>query len=129
MLESTDIMLLRNHFGMNRIAQVGALAALQDQAWLAHVQAEVAMARGVVAEIALENELKPLVSATNFVTIDCCRDAVFAKAVLSGLVSHGVFVRMPFAAPGNRCIRISAGTSEDLACLRTVLPEVLRDIG
>jgi histidinol-phosphate/aromatic aminotransferase/cobyric acid decarboxylase-like protein len=25
---------IRNHFGVNRIAQAGALAALQDQAWL-----------------------------------------------------------------------------------------------
>jgi histidinol-phosphate aminotransferase len=36
---------IRNHFGMNRVAQAGALAALRDTGWLAHVQAEVATAR------------------------------------------------------------------------------------
>ncbi len=36
---------VRNHFGMNRAAQAGALAALADQAYLAHVQQQIAQAR------------------------------------------------------------------------------------
>ena len=43
---------IRNHFGVNRIAQAGALAALADQAWLAEVQARVAAARERIATIA-----------------------------------------------------------------------------
>lgn len=120
---------VRNHFAMNRIAQIGALAALKDQQWLAHVLGEVAASRAIISEIASENGLMPLPSATNFVTIDCRRDADFAKAVLRGLGERGVFVRMPFAAPGNRCIRITAGKSADMECLKAALPEVLSGLG
>ncbi|MBE1297097.1 pyridoxal phosphate-dependent aminotransferase [Phycobacter azelaicus] len=116
---------VRNHFGMNRAAQAGALAALLDQQWLAHIQAEIVTARARIAEIATENGLQPLPSATNFVAIDCGRDGVFAKAVLDGLVDQGVFVRMPFAPPQNRCIRVSCGRPEDLDAFAKALPIAL----
>ena len=116
---------VRNHFGMNRAAQAGALAALLDQQWLAHIQAEIVTARARIAEIARENGLQPLPSATNFVAIDCGRDGVFAKAVLDGLVDQGVFVRMPFAPPQNRCIRVSCGRPEDLDAFAKALPIAL----
>jgi len=116
---------VRNHFGMNRIAQAGALAALGDEEWLAHVQGEIAAARTRIGDIARENGLLPLASATNFVAIDCLRDGEFAKAVLDQLVRLGIFVRMPFAAPQNRCIRISAGTKADLDAFAAALPEAL----
>ncbi|HID66794.1 MAG TPA: pyridoxal phosphate-dependent aminotransferase, partial [Roseibacterium sp.] len=118
---------VRNHFGMNRAAQAGALAALADKEWLAHVLAEIDAARRRIADIARENGLTPLASATNFVTIDCGRDGVFAKAVLDGLVARGIFVRMPFAAPQNRCIRVSAGKNSDLDAFASALPEAARD--
>ncbi|MEP2717946.1 pyridoxal phosphate-dependent aminotransferase [Pseudophaeobacter sp.] len=116
---------VRNHFGMNRTAQAGALAALMDQNWLAHVQQEIATARGYIADIAAENGLTSLPSATNFVAIDCGRDGDFAKAVLEALLEQDVFVRMPFAAPQNRCIRISCGPDEDLALFAAALPLAL----
>lgn len=116
---------VRNHFGMNRAAQAGALAALADTEWLAHVKTEVTNARERIGEIARENDLSPLPSATNFVTIDCGRDGIFAKAVLDALVTLGIFVRMPFAAPQNRCIRVSAGTKENLDAFAAALPKAL----
>ncbi len=116
---------VRNHFGMNRAAQAGALAALADTEWLVHVKAEILSARDRIAEIARDNGLNPLPSATNFVTIDCGRDGNFAKAVLDALVALGIFVRMPFAAPQNRCIRISAGTRENLDAFAVALPKAL----
>jgi histidinol-phosphate aminotransferase len=117
---------VRNHFGVGRIAQAGALAALADQPYLAEVRAKVAAARDRIAKIARDNGLTPLPSATNFVTCDCGRDGAFAKAVLDGLIARGVFVRMPFVAPQNRCIRITCGTADDLAILAEMLPEALR---
>jgi histidinol-phosphate aminotransferase len=116
---------VRNHFGVGRIAQAGALAALADQPYLAEVRARVAAARDSIAAIARDSGLTPLPSATNFVTVDCGRDGAFAKAVLDGLIARGVFVRMPFVAPQNRCIRISCGTEADLAILAEALPEAL----
>jgi histidinol-phosphate aminotransferase len=120
---------IRNHFGMNRMAQLGALAALQDRDWLAHVQAEVRLSRDSIAHIARENGLSALPSATNFVTVDCGRDGTFARRVLAGLVARGVFVRMPFVAPQDRCIRISCGRAEEMAVLARTLPEALTEAG
>ena len=116
---------IRNHFGMNRVAQAGALAALEDQDWLREVQGHVAQARDEIAQIANENGLTALPSAANFVAVDCGGDGKLARAVLTGLVERGVFVRMPFVAPQDRCIRISAGRPEDLAVLAEALPKAL----
>ncbi|TMV07753.1 pyridoxal phosphate-dependent aminotransferase [Ruegeria sediminis] len=116
---------VRNHFGMNRAAQAGALAALQDKDWLTEVQTRIKDARHRIGEIAAENGLIPLPSATNFVAIDCGRDGAFAKAVLDSLVEQGVFVRMPFVAPQNRCIRVSCGTEADLNAFARALPLAL----
>ncbi|MDP5220489.1 pyridoxal phosphate-dependent aminotransferase [Ruegeria sp. 2205SS24-7] len=116
---------VRNHFGMNRSAQIAALAALQDSAWLSHVTAWIAGSRERIAEIARQNGLTPLSSAANFVAIDCGRDAKFAKRVLENLIALGIFVRMPFSAPQNRCIRISCGTDADLDAFAAALPRAL----
>jgi histidinol-phosphate aminotransferase len=117
---------VRNHFGMNRSAQEGALAALADQTWLRSVLARIASSRLRIEKIARGCGLKPLSSATNFVTIDCGRDGAFARLVLEELIARGVFVRMPFVAPQDRCIRISCGTPADLDLLEETLPIALR---
>ena len=116
---------IRNHFGMNRMAQAGALAAFNDAAWLSHVQGEVGRARNRIALISKENGLRALPSATNFVAVDCGADGAFASAVLDALVARGVFVRKPFVAPQDRCIRISCGRPQDLDVLAETLPEAL----
>ncbi|KEJ89205.1 pyridoxal phosphate-dependent aminotransferase [Sulfitobacter donghicola] len=118
---------VRNHFGMNRAAQAGALAALQDQNYFEENLTKIATARERIAEIAEQNGLTPLPSATNFVTIDCGRDVEFAKAILDGLINRGVFVRMPFVAPQNRCIRVSCGTPQMLDLLAETLPAAIAD--
>ena len=76
---------VRNHFGVNRLAQVAALAALADQAYLREVIGKVKAARERIATIARDNGLEPLPSATNFVTIDCGRDGDFARRLLEEL--------------------------------------------
>ena len=118
---------VRNHFGMNRISQAGALAALADQDWLEQVRAKVIAARDRIAEIAADNGLMALPSATNFVAVDCGGDGNFARGVLSGLIERDIFVRMPFVAPQDRCIRISCGTNDDLDALAVALPQALAD--
>ncbi len=118
---------IRNHFGMARSSQLGALAALQDTDWLAEVQARVAAARRRLAAIAADNGLSSLPSATNFVAIDCQGDAEFAKRVLDGLIARDIFVRMPFVAPQNRCIRVSCGPDQALDRFAAALPGALSD--
>ncbi|MGL5011901.1 MAG: pyridoxal phosphate-dependent aminotransferase, partial [Paracoccaceae bacterium] len=86
---------IRNHFGVGRLGQAAALAALKDQDWLRQVQNQVKQARTTLSQIARHNGLQPLPSATNFVTIDCGKDAAYASAVLERLASQGIFARMP----------------------------------
>lgn len=116
---------VRNHFGMGRIAQAGALAALADQDWLHQVRLNVAAARDQISGIARANGLAPLPSATNFVTIDCGRDGDFARLVLRDLAARGIFVRMPFVAPHDRCIRVSCGDGPALEAFAQGLPQAL----
>lgn len=116
---------VRNHFGVGRVAQAGALAALADAAWLAEVQARVIQSRDAIAAIARENGLTPLPSATNFVTVDCGREGDFARRVLAALLAEGIFVRMPGVAPLDRCIRIGCGMAADMNALRRALPVAL----
>ena len=119
---------VRNHFGVNRLGQAAALAALKDQDWLAHILAEVESSRERLAAIAQAHGFTPIPSATNFVTIDCGRDAGYAKAILDGLVSRGVFIRMPGVAPLNRCIRISTGPDAEISLFETALAEVVAEL-
>ncbi|WP_299813108.1 pyridoxal phosphate-dependent aminotransferase [uncultured Jannaschia sp.] len=116
---------VRNHFGLNRVAQAGALAALGDPDWLMEVRARALQSRDAIAAIAHANGLVPLPSGTNFVAVDCGHDGDFARRVLSGLLERGVFVRMPGVAPLDRCIRISCGTQADMEALGAALPDAL----
>ncbi|VAV88567.1 Histidinol-phosphate aminotransferase @ Aromatic-amino-acid aminotransferase [hydrothermal vent metagenome] len=118
---------IRNHFSMNRMAQAGALAALQDQEWLTLTQGKVAEARQAIAGIAAENGLDALPSAANFVAVDCGQDGDFARRILAALTARGIFVRMPFVAPQDRCIRISCGRPDDLDHLAQALPNALAE--
>lgn len=120
---------IRNHFGIGRIAQAGALAAIGDEAHLRETVARIAAGRERLAAIARENGLVPVPSATNFVTMDCGRDGEFARAVVAALAERGVFVRMPFTPPQDRAIRVSVGTDADLAVLAETLPDALAAAG
>ena len=116
---------VRNHFGVGRIAQAGALAALADHDHLALVLHQTDAARTEINSIARQNALRPLPSATNFVTIDCGRDGNFARALLSDLIRQGIFLRMPGTVPHDRCIRVSLGMPTDHAALAEALPVAL----
>ncbi|MBB6180801.1 pyridoxal phosphate-dependent aminotransferase [Pseudorhizobium flavum] len=119
---------IRNHFGMARISTAAALAALEDQAYLGEVLENIRLSRERIGGIARKNGLVPLPSATNFVAIDCGRDGAYSKAIVDGLMEHGVFIRRPGIAPLNRCIRISAGPEADMALLEEALPQVLKTL-
>jgi histidinol-phosphate aminotransferase len=116
---------IRNHFGMSRVSQAAAVAALADHNWLAFVKHEVTKSRDRIYRIAKANGFTPIVSATNFVAIDCGRDGAYAKALVDGLLQHGIFIRAPGVAPLNRCIRVSCGKEKDLELLSEALSKVL----
>ncbi len=116
---------IRNHFGVNRIAQAGALAALGDQAYLQTVLEKVQAAKQRIGEIAAQHGWNALPSATNFVAVDLGRDGAYSKSIVQELAAHGVFIRMPFVAPQDRCIRISTGLPGELDLLESTLSTVL----
>jgi histidinol-phosphate aminotransferase len=120
---------VRNHFGVTRLSQVAAMAALADQDWLTQVVAKVAAGRERICAIAAENGLASVPSATNFVAIDCGHDGDFAMRVLRALEARGVFVRKPMAPGLDRHIRISVGRPEELDVVASELPHALNDAG
>jgi histidinol-phosphate aminotransferase len=110
---------VRNHFGLNRVSQAGALASLGDASFLQHVVAETAHGRDEYAALATKYGLKPIPSSTNFVLIDV-GDSDRAAHLVGQLANHGVFIRMPGVSPLNRCIRVTVGTSEQRAVFADV---------
>lgn len=116
---------IRNHFGVNRLAQFAALAALEDQEHVAQTVRTIAKGRERLGIIARDNGLTPLPSATNFVTMDCGADGAFARRVLDEVVARQVFIRMPGPEGLNRCIRVSVGRTDELDLFEQVLPEAL----
>ncbi len=118
---------VRNHYGINRVGQLAAHAALLDQSYLKHVVADIAAAREKIAAIARRNGLSPLASAANFVAIHCGHDGAFAARVLKALLERDVFVRKPVVNGLDPFIRVSCGRDEDLAVFAEVLPAALED--
>lgn len=116
---------VRNHYGINRVGQLGAHAALLDQDYLKSTVSQIAAARGRIAAIAKENGLKALPSAASFVAIDCGGDGAFATRVLNGLLERDVFVRKPVAKGLDHFIRVSCGRDNDLDIFADALADVL----
>ena len=103
---------IRNHFGVNRIAQAGALASLHDEDFVASVVLQVVQGRDEYYALAARLGLACVPSATNFVCIDV-GGGDRARTLLARLQDDGVFVRMPGVAPLDRCVRVTVGTAEE----------------
>ncbi|MEL6436349.1 MAG: pyridoxal phosphate-dependent aminotransferase [Pseudomonadota bacterium] len=116
---------VRDHFGVNVMAQAAALAALGAHDWLAEMAATIADGRERIAAIAEENGLTSVASATNFVALDCGGDGAFANHVLQAMMRAGVFVRKPMTPGLDHHIRVSVGRKEELDVLEEVLPAAL----
>ena len=121
----SDVEKVRNHYGVSRMAQIAGVAALEDQPFLQSVTTRVAAGRERISEIARRNGLKPIRSATNFVTIDCGADGTFALKVLQSLLSRDVFIRKPMVPILDRCIRVSVGLDHELDIFAEELPGAL----
>jgi histidinol-phosphate aminotransferase len=122
---------IRLHFGVNRVAQAGALASLQDTAHLESVVEAVAEGRDEYAALARDLGFTPLPSATNFVTMDV-GGVERARTLVVALAERGVFIRMPGAPPLDRCVRVTVGTPDERAAfadiLRAVWPQVVEAV-
>ena len=89
---------IRNHFAVNRLAQIAALASINDKKFLRSVMEKVQTGRERIYQFASKYDLTYLPSATNFVAVNL-QTSARAKSVLSELNKQGVFLRMPGVAP------------------------------
>lgn len=100
---------IRLHFGVNRNAQVGALASLRDDAFHHGVVAAVAQGREQYYALGERVGTPVLRSFTNFVCFDL-GSLERANAAMAALLRRGVWVRKPGAPPLDRFIRVTVGT-------------------
>jgi len=118
---------IRLHYGVNRNAQIGALAALSDEAFRLSVVDDVAQGRADYYAIAKKLGRGYLESCTNFVCIDFGTNER-ATAVMNALLARGVFIRKPAAPPLDRFVRISVGTPPERAEFERRLAAVLAEL-
>jgi histidinol-phosphate aminotransferase len=101
---------IRLHYGVNRNAQVGALASLADEPFRRHVIAEVAKAKDEYYALGRELGLATIPSLTNFVCFDLGTSERATRVMNELLQRHGVWIRKPGLPPLDRFVRVSAGT-------------------
>ncbi|MEP2946054.1 MAG: pyridoxal phosphate-dependent aminotransferase [Lentilitoribacter sp.] len=116
---------VRNHFGMSRLSQKAAVAAISDDDWLEKVLNLISSSRQKITKIVETHGFTSIPSATNFVTIDCGRDGDYAREILKELMERGIFVRMPGVAPLDRCIRVSVGPDEEIDRFAAALNDIM----
>lgn len=115
---------IRNHFGINRLAQIAALASLNDENVLPRVQLSVEQGRQRLYELAASLQLPCIPSATNFVAIDLGTKERAVK-LLNQLGERRIFMRKPMHPPQDRYIRVGVGTDTEFQLLCDTLPELL----
>lgn len=119
---------IRLQYGINRNAQIGALASLHDDDFRDFVVRETARAREDYYQLARELGCGYIESQTNFVCIDM-ESAERATRVLNELLLRGVWIRKPGAPPLDRYIRVSAGTPVMREAFAQALRAVLDEVG
>jgi histidinol-phosphate aminotransferase len=119
---------VRNHFGVNRVAQAGALASLRDGEFVRSVVEQVEQGKSEYAALAQELGGKALPSATNFVAFDIGSGAR-ALALVTALLKRGIFVRMPGVEPLDRCIRVTVGTAAERSAFAAGLRLAWAELG
>ena len=118
----------RNHFGVNRLGQIAAKIALEDQEYLQVVLKKVDKSKKDIASIFKKFGFNSLVSRTNFVPINSGGDGNFAAKLMNSLIQEKIFVRMPSVEPLNSFIRITAGTNNDLTVLDDAMNRIIKNL-
>lgn len=119
---------IRLLYGVSRIAQAAALAALEDQQFIETVVKEVAAGRAEYYRLGRRLAVPTLESATNFVLFDL-GSAARATETVEALLQRGIHVRKPPAPPLDRYIRVSVGDAEERTRLARALTKIVRDFG
>ena len=115
---------IRLHFGVGKIAQVAAVAALDDPDFAADVVRQVEQGRDDYAALGRELNLATIPSLTNFVAFDLGSSDASIR-MLQLLEERGVFVRRPGVDPLGRYVRVSVGTEPERAAFAPLFREAL----
>jgi histidinol-phosphate aminotransferase len=115
---------IRNQYGVNRIAQIGALAALEERDFIAGVVAEVARGRAEYAALGARLSVRTLPSETNFVCFDLGSRAL-AEAMVEAMLQNGIFIRKPGAPPLDGFIRVTVGAAAERAAFAEIFGDLL----
>lgn len=116
---------VRQPFNVNSLAQVAALAALDDEPFLQETQKVVREGLSFLYRELAEMKLRTLPTQTNFFLIEVGYEA---RKVYEAMLRRGVIIRAMNSYGLNNHIRISVGRPEEnqrfLAALREVMAEL-----
>lgn len=105
---------VRTQYGVNRVAQAGAFAALGDSGFVATVVRETATGRAEYERLGRRLGLATLPSHTNFTCFDLgSRER--AEATVAELLRRAVFIRKPAAPPLDGHVRVTVGVADERA--------------
>jgi histidinol-phosphate aminotransferase len=113
---------VRDPFNVNLLAQAGAFAALDDEAFLKKTLDHVQRQKKVLYKAFDSMGLKYVQSATNFILVDVKKDC---KVVFDNLLKKGIIVRDMKAWGLDTSIRVTIGTKEENGIFLSALREAL----
>ncbi len=116
---------VRQPFNVNSLAQVAALAALDDDVFLEETQKAVRDGLAFLFEKLAEMKIRTLPTQTNFFLMEVGHDA---RKVYEAMLRRGVIVRAMNAYGLDNCIRISVGRPEENRRFLAALIEVLKEL-
>ena len=118
---------IRLHYGVNRSAQSGALAALGERAFVEEAVRQTVCGREEYRALGERLGRRTLPSHTNFVCFDLGSRAR-AEAAVEELLRLAVFVRKPGAPPLDGFIRVTVGTAPERARFANFFAAALRAV-
>lgn len=114
---------IRGMFNVDTLAQVAALAALEDEAYTRRLLRECAAERQRLADGFRRLGCPPLPSVANFVSAQMPMPAVEAVKLL---MQRGILVGIVGPAPFERHIRVTVGTVEDNDAILAAVDEIVK---
>jgi histidinol-phosphate aminotransferase len=111
----------REPFDVNSLAQVAAIAALEDEEHVTNTVSNNREGLRLLADAFASVGAKPMESYANFVFAELDRPA---KGVFEALLKKGVITRSGHALGNESCLRVSVGTQEEIEVFAKALKEV-----
>lgn len=117
---------VRQPFNINQMAQVGALAAIEDREYYSYIQQATRQGRNLLAREIAKIGCEVYPSQANFLLIKIPGDA---KALYEALLYRGVIVRPMTAYGFQDSLRVTVGTEAENERLLIELSACLKDLG